>query len=813
MYFPKWNYLIRSVIVLLTVICIQLNASYEWREHNYDVLHYKIEVQFEHDKGKVIGQTTITLIPKKNNFKSFSLDAHQFDNVNVKMLNGSDLESIVGDTTITIVLPKEYKRSEKINVSVNYTCLPEKGLYFFSPDEAYPNRPKQIWSQGEDMDNHHWFPCYDYPNDHATFEVIATVDEGQTAISNGKLISTEKVRDKIKFHYNFDKPTVSYLISLIVGEYKKYEQIFNNIPVEYYVYPHHSEADALRSFGRTPAMMQFFSDYIGYDYPYSKYAQTIIFDFMYGCMENISATTQTDRTMHTEQAHLDHSSDGLVAHELAHQWWGDLITCREWTDFWLNEGFATYFTNLFTEYYLGFDEFSYKMYTTERKVVARENNKPQCLKEIKSVYIKGASVLYMLKYYIGEASFRAAINLYAKRFAFQNAETHDFRKAVEDASGINLYEFFDQWVFNPGIPDIIVSTQYDEENNKLRVLVKQEQDSAATKQFFNLKLFIGIEVENDYTEHQIHMTEREQEFTIDIENKPQMVIFDAGKVILKNLSVEKPVEEWMYQARNAYHVVDQIHAMEMLVKTSDSLNAFPIIEFLIDRFAKETFWGARLEAIKALNNIISISESERNKIYDSLKFLFASENKSSIRVEMIKAMAKGSSTDNINDFENYFHKDPSFDVRVAALNSAIELNPKKALDYINKALKINSWDEKIRTAALKKLEVLEDKKAFEIAQAYSRYGIDQKLRSTAIVYLCKLADKKFEPAVEALIDVVKERGESNRYKPVSRAINKLGSLKVYEIKPMLEEIDSNHGNRYLKRAAKLALKKLNEDIK
>lgn len=796
-----------NVLLLLWVlnISIYVQAAEKWREHDYDVLHYKIEVGFEHDLGKVIGRTTITLTPKRHYFKTFKLDAHKFENVTINMITDVKIDHITTDSAITVILPREYDRGEKIQIIINYSCCPEKGLYFFSPDTDHPNRPKQIWTQGEGQENHHWFPCYDYPNDRATFEVIATVDSGLTCISNGKLVKRTNIKNKTKFHYQFDKTAVAYLISMVIGEYQKFEQYYKDIPVQYFVYPHHSEEDALRSFGRTPKMLQFFSDYIGYEYPYSKYAQSIITGFMYGGMENITATTQTDRTMHTEQAHLDHSSDGLVAHELAHQWWGDLITCRSWDDIWLNEGFATYFDYLFTEYYDGFDEFSYKLYTKEKEVIKRENNTPQYLSKGKSAYIKGASVLYMLRNYIGEESFRAAVNLYAHRFAYQTVETHDFRKTAEEVSGISLIDFFDQWVFTGGILELTVSTTYDEDNEKLRIFIKQEQDSVAVRPVFNLKLFIGMEVNNSYSEHQIHVTKRQQEFYINAPDQPQMVIFDAGQVILKNCTFEKTVPEWMYQAENANRVVDRIYALEQLGELATAENSANIIELLFNRYKVESFYAVRLETIKAFHNISTIPENRKPDYYKLLSSFIKDETKSSVRVNLIKALATISSENNVKDFENLFYNDPSFDVRVAALNAMLDLNPGNAEKYINTALETDSWDEKIRSAALKRLDELNSENAIKIAKKYSKYAAHPKLRLAAVTFLGKLANKDNHEAINILIDVVKEGGEHNRYRPVSKAIRKLSDLKIEKAESPLNDIISKQGNRYMKKAAKTAL--------
>jgi len=799
---------LQMIFIFLLLVVFQISATDAWREHDYDVQHYKIEVEFDHYLGKVIGQTTITLKPKKNNFKYFEVDAFKFKDVEVTTTTGTILESVVSDTTIIIILEKEYQRGEELSVVIKYTALPEKGLYFFSPDKGHPETPKQIWSQGEGMDNHHWFPCYDYPNDRATFEVIATVDAGLTAISNGKLISTEKVGNKTKFHYSFDKTSVSYLVSLVVGEYQKFEQFYKNIPVEYFVYPNHSKEDALRSFGRTPQMIDFFSNYTGYDYPYSKYTQAIVTNFMYSGMENISFTTLTDRTMHCEQAHLDHSSDGLVAHELAHQWWGDLVTCREWSDIWLNEGFATYFTELFFEHYYGDDEFSYSMFDKMRGVINRENHKPQFLSKGNDAYSKGASVLHMLRNYIGDESFQDAINLYAHRFAFANAETHDLRKAMEDASGINLFTFFDQWWLNGNIPTLSVETDYDKSNKQLSILVKQQQDSATVRPVYDLKLYVGLEVDDVYSEHQIHITKREQKFSIDMESAPGMVIFDAGQNLLKNCTISKSVDDWKYQAQKAYRVVDRIHALKMLGDFVDSANCTNIAKFLIDRCKSETFYGLRLESIKTFNKINTIPDENKLNLRNELDQIYQKESKSSVRVELVKALSNTSTTEAQYDFVKLFHSDPSFDVKVAALNAAIELNKDKASDLIETALNIDSYDEKVRSTALSNLKALDDDTAFKIAEKYSESESHPRLRSTAVGILEYLGDKNYKPATTALLNVVKEGGESNRYRTVSRAIRKLSDQDISELYPLLEKIVNNPGNRYVKRTAESVLKKI-----
>ena len=260
---------------------------------------------------------------------------------------------------LTIGLGRSRRVGRNIRLVVEYEAMPRRGLYFLRPDEAYPNRPRQVWSQGEDEDSRHWFPCYDYPNDRVTSEVVVTVPSRYIAISNGRLLEVREGEDATKtYHWRQEQPHATYLVSLVVGEFARIEDEVDGIPVEYYVPPGREE-DARRTLGQTPDVLRFFSETTGVPYPWDKYAQVTVADFIFGGMENTTATTLTDTVLHDQRAHLDFSAVALVAHEAAHQWFGDLLTCRDWSHAWLNEGFATYFELLYKEHHEGADEFVY----------------------------------------------------------------------------------------------------------------------------------------------------------------------------------------------------------------------------------------------------------------------------------------------------------------------------------------------------------------------------------------------------------------------------------------------------------------------
>ena len=312
------------------------------RDREVDIHHIKIDVSVDIDTESVYGYVVHTLSPLSSSLSSFSLDADDMHVKRVRMGN-DDLEFIYSNSKLNIELLKPISWNDTIKVRIDYSSKPRKGTFFVKPDKTYPEKPYQAWTQGEDMDNHHWVPLYDYPNDKATFETILTVKSQFKAISNGELISIKKNDNGTHtWHWRENFPMVSYLISYAIGDYVKVEDKYLNTPVNYWVY-RNNQSETLRSFGLTTDMMKYFGEKTGIEYPYEKYDQVILDDFMFGGMENITLTHNTDRTMYDEFAHPDVSSEGLVAHELIHQWFGDMITTRNWAHAWLNEGFATFF--------------------------------------------------------------------------------------------------------------------------------------------------------------------------------------------------------------------------------------------------------------------------------------------------------------------------------------------------------------------------------------------------------------------------------------------------------------------------------------
>ena len=346
-------------------------------------------------------------------------------------------------------------------IVVRYRVVrPRHGLFFVKPTAARPNKIAHCWTQSQDENARYWFPCLDHPHSKQTTSTTVVVPKGIFALANGALVERKDEGDRTTFRYEQKVPHSTYLMTMVAGPFAEVEQRAagtQSVPVWYFVLPGR-ESDGERSFGKTPDMIDLFERRVGAPYPYARYSQIAVSDFIFGGMENTSATTQTDRTLHDERAHLDFCSEPLVSHELAHQWFGDLLTCRDWAHAWLNEGFATYFEAVWLESELGYDEYLYDAFGCaaryldedaeryRRPIVCNTYRDPIEIFD-RHLYEKGAGVLHMLRGELGDARFWRSIRTYVERNAQRNVETIDLIRAIEEATGRNLRAFFDQWVF------------------------------------------------------------------------------------------------------------------------------------------------------------------------------------------------------------------------------------------------------------------------------------------------------------------------------------------------------------------------------
>jgi aminopeptidase N len=594
----------------------------------YDVQHYIIRTRFDVPTKTVYGDTTVTLKPLASGFQAFALDATgmEFESVRLEP-EGKALRWSESADKLLITLDRAYTSAESIAVRIKYKAVPEKGLYFVpaSPASRYRRyaKPAQIWSQGEPEENHYWFPCYDYPDDKATSEQYITTSGNETAISNGDLLETTNNPDGTRtFHWKMDQPHSSYLISMVVGNYAKITDSYKNIPVEYYTYPG-TEAKARNAFGRTPQMLQFFSERFRYEFPYNKYAQTVVSNFIFGGMENITATTQADTEILSGAGDAPSLSvDNLVSHELSHSWFGDLATCKDWANLWVNEGFATFFEAAYKEHAVGRDAyleeilsdansyFSEDAYQYRRPVISNRYQNPVDLFD-STLYKKGGVIVHMLREVVGDEVFWKALNEYLNEFKYQNTDARDIQHVFERVSGKSLDWFFDQWLYKAGYPELRVRQSYDPQTRKLMLDVEQTQaPDTTTPEVFRLP---NVEIEIGTTRgrktERIDITKRTERFTFNLDSRPRMVVFDKGERVLKKLDFPQSSEMTAYQLTHSTDAIARINAADSLKQRGDSAlfedERQEIIRALSQALMHDSFYGVRAAAASTLTQFKS----------------------------------------------------------------------------------------------------------------------------------------------------------------------------------------------------------------
>ena len=656
-----------------------------------------IDIEVDIEAGRISGSVSHTFTPFSSDCKRISLDTERSEIHRVSM-NGNDLNFTLNEPKLYIDLDDSYSWEDTVTVTIEYTSYPTMGFYFIRPDSSYPDKKRQGWTQGEDTDNHFWVPLHDYPNDRLSWECRITVDDPLDAISNGELVSLDENGGQRTFHWRSNVPNVSYLLSVAVGDYKKIEDEWDGIPINYWVYQEHDRDDALRSFGKTPAMMEFFGDITGVRYPYEKYDQTIIEDFMWGGMENVTNTHQTDRTMHEEDVRPIHSSDGLVGHELAHQWFGDYLTTRNWPNIWLNEGFATYLELLWTEHETGPElaEFE-RLGNLGATVWADQSYRRPTVQHYyynsielfdSNIYSKGSVILNMIRRILGDDAFFRGIKHYTKTYSADNVETTDLKKSFEVTTGKNLDWFFEQWVYKPGLPEITASYRYNRRSKLVSLELKQTQDVESTS-LFKLPMTVVID-DGEVHRHEIFFDKEEDTFTFPADMEPLMIVVDEGFQIPKRLNFEKKTDELLYQLQNAPAPNDRIWAGRELSETRSTKK---IHTALVDALESEPKWYVQRQIVNTYGSL-----KPRNGERD---LLAAYDGKDARVQRAILSALREYDTDEVKEFLLNVMETEANDYLVsAALSSLIKLDLEKAKEKFDWAMEQKSHGETIRNTAL-----------------------------------------------------------------------------------------------------------------
>ncbi|HEV7376157.1 MAG TPA: M1 family aminopeptidase [Pyrinomonadaceae bacterium] len=755
-------------------------------DRSYDTQHIKLDLRFDWEREQALGTATISFKPLTTNLRNVEFDAANMTFSSVKLLAGAPLkyEADAQQEKLRITLDRAYQPADVITLVIAYNTNgvskdtgiggSGRGLTFIKPNAEEPARPKQIWSQGETEYNHYWFPCYDHPNDFSTTEISATVEKPLMVISNGRLVETRLNKDGTRtFHWKIETPHASYLTSIVVGEYAAVEGIYAGIPVITYVYPNEIEEGKVTA-ARLPEMVRFFSEKTGLKYPYAKYAQTVTRDFG-GGMENISATTQTDNMIHDARTTLDRDQDGLQSHELAHQWFGDYVTCRYWSDIWLNESFATYFQAMWDEHRYGRDDFLYRdvkgnqdtYYATwaqgnNRRPIVTGNYQDKDAIFDTYAYPRGGAVLHMLRKTLGEDNWWRSINHYLRKYANQPVQTEEFRIAIEETTGQPMEWFFEQWLYRMGHPVFRVTQSYDAGAGALTLKVRQEQTPDPNSGYPQVGFFrapVEIEIGTNGTtriERVWIEPKEEQTFTFKVDSQPTLVNFDYGSTLIKELKFDKTADELAYQLARDEDVAGRLWALGQLsnrlknVATADAEKQ-KIAAALGSALNNDKFWGVRVDVATALGN--SPDAAARTALLTATK-----DKDARVRVSAINALAK-SKDPTLASVYQQFLSDQSYATISAAANALGETKSPDAYDALTKLISVPSWHDQIQAYGLSGLARLEDKRALEIGIRYASGGQTQ-VRAAALRLLGtagKGDERAFQIVSKALLGAASRR--------------------------------------------------------
>lgn len=574
-----------------------------------DVLNHVVNVTPNYDDRSVSGRVTITFKPIAKPLPELRLDA-----VNLQISSVEASAGILGwqntGEELIVTFNESIPTDAENWVSVVYSVSePEKGLYFRTPDMGFKEGDTHLWTQGEMHEARHWFPCYDYPNEKFTSEMICHLPEGMTALSNGSLISQDKDPNTglVAWHWKQDKPHVNYLITLCAGYFEKIEDSTSEIPMAFWAPP--SQINTVsNSFAGTRAMMEFFEAETGTKYPWARYDQVVVDDFTWGGMENTSQTTLTDRTLFPNELKGTRSSVGLVAHELAHQWFGDLVTTKDWANIWLNEGFATYYEALYREHADGRDEFLFDVLGNARSVLRQKNDVlPIVYRGYDDpveqfgyrAYPKGGWILHMIRSQLGPELYRDVVKTYLERHAYNVVTTEDLVTVIEELSGRDWDQFFDQYVYHAHHPELKINWSWDERNKLAKLSIEQTQKLGETVLLFNLPLPVRFKSGTNAVDAVAHISQKSEDFYFALPGKPDLVRIDPEFTWLADIDFSIPNEMLYTQLIDATDMIGRVFACEQLAKKKDKTT----IEKLQNTLNDDPFWGVRMEAAKALRTI------------------------------------------------------------------------------------------------------------------------------------------------------------------------------------------------------------------
>jgi aminopeptidase N len=806
------------------------------------VEHIFLDLSLDIPKQSYQGSCSIRLLPIRNGIDRLTLDAVNLNIDSVQVDEVPQTFDYDGEQ-LCIQLSQGTQIGKRLEIAIAYSVAkPQRGIYFIQPDKHYPNKPTQVWTQGEDEDSRFWFPCFDYPGQLSTSEIRVRVPNPLVAISNGELINTIEDGDYKIYHWLQQQVHPTYLMTLAVSDFAEIQDEWNGKPVTYYVEKGREE-DAKRSMGKTPRMIEFLSQKYGYPYPFPKYAQVCVDDFIFGGMENTSTTLLTNRCLLDERAALDNrNTESLVVHELAHQWFGDLVVIKHWSHAWIKEGMASYSEVMWTEHEYSLEEAAYYRLLEARRYLSEDSSRyrrpmvTHIYREAielydRHIYEKGSCVYHMIRAQLGDELFWQAIQIFVQENAHKTVETVDLLRAIEKATGRNLLFLFDQYVYRGGHPDFKVAYSWDGDANLAKITVTQTQAAEGkdgSKDLFDLKIPIGF----GYTQQEevkrngklstqqsalktftVRVNEREQSFYFPLENKPQFISFDVGNNYLKTVVLEYPIAELKAQLEFDNDPISRIYATAALAKKG-GLEATIALSAALKN---DPLWGVRVEAAKQLAQI------NLDQAFDGLVAGLKDKN-AYLRRAVVEALAQIKTAESYKVVRGLVQKgDPSYYVEAAAsrvigaiASSNLEEKPKedKVLKLLKSVLEEKAgWNEVVRSGAIAGLaEFKTSETALNLLIEYTKLGVPQPLRLATIRALGKISVGQSPVNLERILEKLTELAKETFFLTQVAVAAALGQMETLKAVGILRSLAEQTADGRVRRSAEEEISKVQKNI-
>lgn len=593
----------------------------------FDLLHTRLAVRFDWAAQAVQGEATLVLKPYFYTESVLQLDAKGFDIHGVMRIDGQDSVELNYENTgekLNIGLGKPFSAADTVTIYVAYTARPadrktggsaairsDQGLYFINHDGSKANVPQQIWTQGETESSSCWFPTIDKPNERTTQEIYITVEERFKTLSNGVLVRSQPADEAgLRTDYwRMEQPHAPYLFMLAVGEFAVVRDQWEDVPLAYWVEPEY-EADAAAIFAHTSEMLSFFSDKLGLKYPWPKYDQVVVREFVSGAMENTTGVIFGDFVQRHKRELIDDNNDLIVAHEMFHHWFGDYVTCESWSNLALNESFANYSEYLWVEHKYGADAAGYHLhnelegylYTPKRNMHDLIHFKYDDKEDMfdRHSYNKGGCILHYLRYLIGDEAFFKSLNLYLTENAYTTVEAHQLRLAVEEVTGLDWNWFFNQWFFSTGHPELVVTTAFDSTTQMLALTVEQIQDPKAYRPVFDLPLSVDVYLpDGSVQRHLVRIQDRVQTFQLPTLVDPALVILDPDHVLVGGIATQHTLHQSAFKYRHAPHVMDRYDALMALLQAQNAAIE-ALRDSIIHEALRDPYHGIRELALRGI---------------------------------------------------------------------------------------------------------------------------------------------------------------------------------------------------------------------